>query len=67
MHESFDKDDAASFTRPWFAWANSNPNPNPNPVPNPVPNPGQVRVGQLVIRRARTTAVRATAAPTRYA
>ena len=24
MHESFDKDDAASFTRPWFAWANSN-------------------------------------------
>merc|ERR1711935_1066449 len=23
MHESFDKDDASSFTRPWFAWANS--------------------------------------------
>ncbi len=23
MHESFDKDDAAKFTRPWFAWANS--------------------------------------------
>lgn len=23
MHESFDADDAAAFTRPWFAWANS--------------------------------------------
>lgn len=23
MHESFDKDDAAKFTRPWFAWANT--------------------------------------------
>lgn len=23
MHESFDKDDPAKFTRPWFAWANS--------------------------------------------
>ena len=23
MHESFWKDDAALFTRPWFAWANS--------------------------------------------
>ena len=23
MHESFHDDDAASFTRPWFAWANS--------------------------------------------
>jgi uncharacterized protein len=23
MHESFHKDDAAAFTRPWFAWANS--------------------------------------------
>jgi hypothetical protein len=23
MHESFRKDDAASFTRPWFAWANT--------------------------------------------
>ena len=23
MHESFQSDDAASFTRPWFAWANS--------------------------------------------
>jgi hypothetical protein len=23
MHESFDKDDAGSFTRNWFAWANS--------------------------------------------
>ena len=23
MHESFDKDDPAQFTRPWFAWANS--------------------------------------------
>ena len=23
MHESFFKDDAAQFTRPWFAWANS--------------------------------------------
>ena len=23
MHESFFKDDAARFTRPWFAWANS--------------------------------------------
>jgi meiotically up-regulated gene 157 (Mug157) protein len=22
-HESFDPDDPASFTRPWFAWANS--------------------------------------------
>ena len=23
MHESFDKDGAGSYTRPWFAWANS--------------------------------------------
>jgi meiotically up-regulated gene 157 (Mug157) protein len=23
MHESFDQDDPAKFTRPWFAWANS--------------------------------------------
>jgi len=23
MHESFDKDDASKFTRPWFAWANT--------------------------------------------
>ena len=23
MHESFDKDDPAKYTRPWFAWANS--------------------------------------------
>ena len=23
MHESFHKDDAANFTRPWFAWQNS--------------------------------------------
>jgi len=23
MHESFWKDDAAYFTRPWFAWANT--------------------------------------------
>jgi meiotically up-regulated gene 157 (Mug157) protein len=23
MHEAFDQDDAAHFTRPWFAWANS--------------------------------------------
>ena len=23
MHESFSKDDAARFTRPWFAWANT--------------------------------------------
>jgi meiotically up-regulated gene 157 (Mug157) protein len=23
MHESFQKDDAANFTRPWFAWANT--------------------------------------------
>mmetsp|Transcript_27982 Transcript_27982/g.54403 ORF Transcript_27982/g.54403 Transcript_27982/m.54403 type:complete len:438 (+) Transcript_27982:1-1314(+) len=23
MHESFNKDDVGSFTRPWFAWANS--------------------------------------------
>jgi meiotically up-regulated gene 157 (Mug157) protein len=23
MHESFNKDDAEDFTRPWFAWANS--------------------------------------------
>ena len=23
MHESFHKDDAAKFTRPWFAWANT--------------------------------------------
>ncbi len=22
MHESFDKDDPAKFTRTWFAWAN---------------------------------------------
>ena len=23
MHESFDKDDVGSYSRPWFAWANS--------------------------------------------
>ena len=23
MHESFNKDDAADFTRKWFAWANT--------------------------------------------
>lgn len=23
MHESFNMNDAGSFTRPWFAWANS--------------------------------------------
>jgi meiotically up-regulated gene 157 (Mug157) protein len=23
MHESFDKNDPAKFTRSWFAWANS--------------------------------------------
>ena len=23
MHESFDKDDATHYTRPWFAWANA--------------------------------------------
>ena len=23
LHESFDADDPARFTRPWFAWANS--------------------------------------------
>jgi hypothetical protein len=23
MHESFYKDDASKFTRPWFAWANT--------------------------------------------
>ena len=23
MHEAFYKDDAASFTRAWFAWANT--------------------------------------------
>jgi len=23
MHESFNKDDAANFSRPWFAWANT--------------------------------------------
>ena len=23
MHESFDKDDTSSFSRPWFAWANT--------------------------------------------
>ena len=23
MHEAFDKDDAAKYTRPWFAWANT--------------------------------------------
>lgn len=23
MHESFDKDDAARYTRPWFSWANA--------------------------------------------
>ncbi len=23
IHESFDKDDASRFTRPWFAWQNT--------------------------------------------
>jgi meiotically up-regulated gene 157 (Mug157) protein len=23
IHESFDLDDVSSFTRPWFAWANT--------------------------------------------
>lgn len=23
VHESFDKDDAVKFSRPWFAWVNS--------------------------------------------
>ena len=23
MHEAFDQDNPAHFTRPWFAWANS--------------------------------------------
>jgi hypothetical protein len=23
IHESFHKDDAKNFTRPWFAWANT--------------------------------------------
>jgi hypothetical protein len=23
MHESFQKDDANQFSRPWFAWANT--------------------------------------------
>ena len=23
MHESFDKNDATKYTRPWFAWANA--------------------------------------------
>jgi len=23
MHESFNKDDASNFTRPWFAWQNT--------------------------------------------
>ena len=23
IHESFEKDDAADFTRPWFAWQNT--------------------------------------------
>ena len=23
MHESYNKDDAKKFTRPWFAWANT--------------------------------------------
>jgi meiotically up-regulated gene 157 (Mug157) protein len=23
MHESFSKDDATHFTRPWFAWSNT--------------------------------------------
>ena len=23
MHEGFDADDPARFTRPWFAWANT--------------------------------------------
>jgi meiotically up-regulated gene 157 (Mug157) protein len=23
MHETFDQDDPAHFTRPWFAWANT--------------------------------------------
>ena len=23
QHESFDKDDASKFTRPWFSWSNA--------------------------------------------
>jgi meiotically up-regulated gene 157 (Mug157) protein len=61
MHESFDVDDPASFTRPWFAWANSlfaelalrlADLPVPRPIP-PVPPRVAAATRALAVAAAR--------------
>jgi meiotically up-regulated gene 157 (Mug157) protein len=60
MHESFHVDDPATFTRPWFAWANSLfaelalhlagvPVPRPIP-PMPAPVASAVRAANVTVR-----------------